>query len=283
MISRRKRHFKTDLKLAFWLSCIITALLIVLVPLYLLVKYSISDSSSINTGGEPIPFWPYHPTLNTFIYLFKDQFFYKSALNSLIVSLSTVGMSLLLGVPAAYVLGRYRIPGRHIFLVGLISVRLFPDIASVIPIIECFIRINAHQTYWGVIFAHTLLALPYVIFIAMGAFESIPLDVEHQAWVLGASGVQTFIRILLPMALPGLAAAAIYTFLLSWDEFIFAYFLMMGRQEISTLTLYLNGLKYAEPQNLLAAISFCLSLPVIIFSMAVQRYMVAGASAGSVK
>lgn len=259
------------------------AILLVIVPVYLLVKYSISDIGSINTGGRPIPLWPYHPSIGIYTYLFSDTQFYKVLFNSCIVAFSTVVFSMILGIPAAYVLGRYKIPGRKILLLSIISIRLFPDIASVIPITEFFIKIGLHQTYCGVVLAHVLLALPYVIFIGMGAFETIPSELEHQAWVMGANRFQTFFSILFPLAIPGLAAAAIYTFLLSWDEFIFAYFLMLGRQEIFTLTLYLNELKYAEPQNLLAAISVCLSLPVIIFSMFVQRYMIAGISTGAVK
>jgi len=270
-------------KKVIWGSGILLAVFIVLGPVYLLIKYSISDVSSINTGGEPIPLWPYHPTLSIYSYLFSDIRFYRVLMNSIIIALSSVGLSMLLGVPAAYILGTYRIPGRKTILLGIISVRLFPDIASVIPIVQLFINLGVHQTYLGVIMAHTLLALPYVIFIGIGAFESIPKDLEQQAWVMGADRFQTFVKILFPLAIPGLAAAAIYTFLLSWDEFIFAYFLSLGREDIFTLTLYLNGIKYAEPQNLLSAISVCLSLPVIIFTLMVQRYMVAGVTTGSMK
>lgn len=280
--SNRKLPMASGKKI-LWGTGVFLAVAIIIAPVYLLVKYSISDISSINTGGEPIPLWPYHPTLSIYMYLFTDARFYQVLLNSVFIALSTVLLSMVLGVPAAYVLGRFKIPGRKMLLLGIISVRLFPDIASVIPIVELFIKIGVHQTYLGVIMAHTLLALPYVIFIGMGAFESIPHDLEQQAWVMGANRFQTFTKILFPLAIPGLAAAAIYTFLLSWDEFIFSYFLMLGRQEIFTLTLYLNGIKYAEPQNLLSAISVCLSLPVIVFSLMVQRYMVAGITTGSMK
>ncbi|MBN1309731.1 MAG: carbohydrate ABC transporter permease [Chitinispirillaceae bacterium] len=270
-------------KRIIWMTGILLAMLIILGPIYLLVKYSISDGPSITTGGKPIPFWPLHPTLSVYGYLFSDRHFYAVLGNSVLIALMTVACSMLLGVPAAYILGRYKIPGRRIVLLGIISVRLFPDIASVIPIVEFFIFVGAHQTYMGVILSHTLLALPYVIFIGMGAFETIPHELEDQASVMGANRFQTFYSVLVPLAVPGLAAAAIYTFLLSWDEFIFAYFLTFGRQEMFTLTLYLNGLKYAEPQNLLAATSVCLSIPVIAFSMLVQRYMIAGISSGSIK
>lgn len=270
-------------KRVLWVTGIVLAVLIVIGPVYLLLKYSISDIGSINTGGDSIPLWPKKPTLQSYAYLFTDKNFYSVVFNSVVVALLSVVFSMIIGVPAAYILGRLDIPGKKILLLGIISVRLFPDIVSVIPITEFFIRIGIHQTYTGVILAHSLLALPYVIFIGVGAFESIPVDLEQQAWVMGASRFQTFSKILMPLAVPGLAAAAIYTFLLSWDEFIFAYYIVFGRQELFTLTLYLNGIKYAAPQNLLAAISVCLSVPVVIFSFMVQRYMIAGISTGSVK
>lgn len=266
-----------------WISGIIVAILLVIVPLFLLFKYSISDIGSINTGGLPIPLWPKEPTFRNFLYLFSDGQFYSVLLNSLVIAAMTVFLSMLLGVPASYILARYEVPGRKLVLIGLISVRLFPDIASVIPVAELFIRFNAHNTYWGVVAAHSLLALPYVIFIGTSAFEPIPKDLEQQATVMGANRFQVFMKVLLPLAIPGLIAAAIYTFLLSWDEFIFAYFLL-GLGKISTLTLYLKQkLAFAPPQNLLAAISVCLSLPVVLFSLLLQKYMATGVTAGAIK
>jgi multiple sugar transport system permease protein len=269
-------------KLVLWCgaACV---LMLVMGPVYLLVKYSVSDMSSINTGGDPIPFWPYHPTLAAFRYLFSDSEFYAVMINSILIALSTVVFSLFIGIPASYVLARYRVPGRKSLMLGLLSVRLFPDISSIIPVTEFFIRIGAQNTIWGVVLAHSLLALPYVIFIGISSFECIPVDLEEQATVTGASRFQCFFRILLPLAVPGLVAAAIYTFLLSWDEFIFAYFLL-GLGNISTLTLYLNQkMSFAPPQNILATISVCLSVPVIVFAFLMQKYMMAGITSGSVK
>jgi multiple sugar transport system permease protein len=266
---------------AIWVGGIAAAVALVLAPLYVLVKYAVS--TTVATGFAAPPIWPDRPTFRYFMYLFTDQRFYAVVMNSLVIALGTVGVSAALGVPAAFVLARYRVPFRKSVLLGLMSVRLFPDIASVIPVAELFIRVGAHNTYWGVILAHTLLALPYVIFIAMAAFEGIPRDLEEQAMVMGANGFQRFFVVLLPLTVPGLVAAAIYTFLLSWDEFVFSYFLL-GLGRISTLTLYLNEkLNYSPPQNLLAALSLCLSLPVIVFSLAIQKYNTAGLTSGAVK
>ncbi len=267
-----------------WIFGIAVALLFILVPVYLLVKYSISDNASINTGGAPVPLWPYHPTLRIFLYLFTDIEFWIVVLNSFVIAVSTVALSMILGVPASYVLARQEVPGKKLLLLSLISIRLFPDISSVIPVAKLFISINMHSSLSGVILAHTLLALPYVIFIGVSAFENIPRDIEQQAMVMGANQFQVFFRILLPLAIPGLVAAAIYTFLLSWDEFIFAHFLLHPGGKVLTLTLYLkHKLSFQPPQNLLAAISVCLSVPVIIFTLIVQKHMVSGIAMGSVK
>ena len=273
----------TPTKKAILFFSAVIAVIMVLGPVYLLVKYALSDVSSINTGGQPLPLWPYHPTFRNFLYLFSDRNFYAVVLNSLFIASATVGVSMALGVPASYVLARIPIPGKSALLIGLISVRLFPDIASVVPVTELFLKLNIQNTYVGVILAHTLLALPYVIFIGTSAFEPIPRDLEQQAITMGANGFQVFFRVVLPLAIPGLIAAAIYTFLLSWDEFIFAYFLL-GLGKLSTLTLYLKQkMTYAPPQNILAAISVFLSVPVVVMSLALQRYMTAGITSGAVK
>ncbi len=275
---------RSTYKTVAWVGGIVIAIILILVPVYLLVKYSISDIASINTGGAPVPLWPYNPTLRCFLYLFSDIEFWIVVLNSFIIAMSTVALSMILGIPASYVLGRQDIPGKKTILLCLISIRLFPDISSVIPVATFFIKINAHSSLWGVILAHTLLALPYVIFIGVSAFENIPRDIEEQATVMGANTMQIFFKILLPLAIPGLIAAAIYTFLLSWDEFIFAHFLLHPGGRILTLTLYLKQkLTFQPPQNILAAISVCLSIPVILFTLIVQKHMVSGITMGSVK
>lgn len=275
---------RSTYKTVIWICGIIFVLILIMTPVYLLVKYSISDTSSINTGGAPVPLWPYHPTLRCFFYLFSDIEFWAVVLNSFIIAVSTVALSMALGIPASYILGRQEITGKKFILLSLISIRLFPDISSVIPVATFFIKINVHSSLFGVICAHTLLALPYVIFIGVSAFEGIPKDIEEQATVMGANNFQIFFKILLPLAIPGLMAAAIYTFLLSWDEFIFAHFLLHPGGRLLTLTLYLKQkLTFQPPQNLLAAISVCLSIPVIIFTLLVQKHMVSGITTGSVK
>lgn len=267
-----------------WSLCVLVMIVGIVAPIYLLIKYSISDVSTVNTGGKPIPLWPNRPTFDIFLYLFRDREFWEVVGHSAVIAILTVLLTAILSIPAGYVLARYNFPFKRFFLILLISVRLFPDISSVIPIATFFVGINLHSSYLSVVLAHTLLSLPYVIFMATTAFEFVPKDIEEQARVIGANRVTIFTKILVPMVLPSLVAGAIYTFLLSWDEFVFAHFLLDTGGNIQTLTLYLNkNLSFSPPQNVLAAISVCLSVPVMIFTFVVQRYMVSGVVSGAVK
>jgi len=178
----------------------------------------------------------------------------KAGLTSLWVGLFAVAFSLLLGAPTAYALARFKIPGVAILLFFLLSVRLFPDISAVIPVAEL------------------LLSRPFI-----------PRDLEEQAFVLGAAKSKTFFKILTPLALPGLGAAAIYTFFLSWNEFIFAYFLTFQGTETTLPVYLLRILSWSPQKNFISAISLLICVPVIIFTFLVQRYMREGLTAGAVK
>lgn len=257
--------------------------LAVFLPILVMLKYSLSSSSSLHLGGEVLPIWPTEWSFASYAYVLKDRAFKTVVFNSLQIALLTIGFSTLLGVPAAYGLSRLPWSVRVACLTGLLSIRLFPDVSSVISVTQVFISLNLQNTRMGAALAHTLLALPYIIYIIIGVFESIPRDLEEQAMVMGASRLQALRRVVVPLAMPGIIAAAVYTFLLSWDEFIFAYFLL-GFGEVNTLTVYLKKqLAFSPPQNYLATLSMFLCLPVILFTLAVQKYMKSGLTAGSVR
>lgn len=270
-----------------WILGLLVALFFVIFPIYIMFKYSISDRASIITGGQyPEPFWPFDPNVEMFKYLLSRDDFLVAGFISIKVALYTVAISLVLGTPAAYALTRFRFPGYSFLLFSLISIRLFPDISTVIPVVEIFMKqpLNRLPVDLQVALAHTLLSLPYVIYIAMGVFETVPKDLEEQASILGCSRFGAFLRIVLPVAAPGLAAGAIYTFLLSWNEFIFSYYLTFTSPAGTTLPVYLLRILNWTPQkNLLAALSLTISLPVILFTFLVQKHMRAGLTAGAVK
>jgi multiple sugar transport system permease protein len=265
---------------------IAVVLFFIIFPLFMMTKYSISDRESIVTGGEyPEPFFPFFPTLEMFGVLWSRGDFLNAGLTSLWVGLLAVVFSLILGAPTAYALARFRIPGLAILLFLLLSVRLFPDISAVIPVAELLLSppFSLLPPVVLVGLVHTLLALPYTIYISKGVFESIPKDLEEQAFVLGASKSRAFLKILTPLALPGLGAAAIYTFFLSWNEFIFAYFLTFQGTETTLPVYLLRILSWSPQKNFISAISIMICIPVIIFTFLVQRYMREGLTAGAVK
>jgi ABC-type glycerol-3-phosphate transport system permease component len=272
-----------------WFTLMIISLFIVILPIYVMFKYSISDRSSWITGGKyPVPWWPFEPTLEMYQYYLGDARFWESAWFSLQIALLTIVISMVLGAPAAYALARFKFWGKAFVIFLILSVRLFPDISSVIPVANVF---NADVFYHlpvtlKIALSHSLLGLPYIIFIAIGVFETIPVDLEEQAQVMGASKLYTFTRIILPVALPGLAAGAIYVFLLSWNEFVFSYFITATSSvDILPLPVYLKSLLGAFTPNpvSIATLSLLVSLPVILFTFIVQKYMIAGATAGAVK
>jgi multiple sugar transport system permease protein len=192
---------------------------------------------------------------------------------------------MLIGAPAAFTLARYEFPGLAVLMFCIISIRLFPDICSVVPVAEAFSKppLSYIPSVLQVAAAHTLLSLPYVIYILMGVFKTIPRALEEQAYILGATKFYTFRTVIIPVALTGVAAASIYVFLLSWNEFIFAYYLLFKSPNVSLPVYLLRILAWTPQPNFLAAISMMLSLPVIIFSFAAQRYMISGMTAGAVK
>jgi multiple sugar transport system permease protein len=258
----------------------------ILFPIFILIKYSVSDKASLVTGGKyPEPFWPFSPNLEIFNSLFTRNDFLLAGLTSLEIAILTVFFCLILGTPTAFALSRLKIPGVGVLLFFLLSVRLFPDISAVIPVAEHL----QHRPFSflpmvvQVALAHTLLALPYTVYIAQGVFETIPKDLEQQAQVLGAKRSYAFRKILIPLSLPGLTAAAIYTFFLSWNEFIFAYFLMFKGTTVSLPVYLLRILSWAPQKNFITAISLVISVPVIIFTFMVQKHMRMGLTAGAIK
>ncbi len=269
-----------------WTVVLILAIFAILFPIYIMLKTSVADRASIITGGRyPEPLWPFDPNFDQFGVLFGRSDFITAGLLSLWVALLSVTFALLLGTPAAFALARFKFPGVGTLGLVIIAIRLFPDVASAIPVAEWFMRppLVYIPSLIQVALVHAMLSAPYVVYICQGVFAAIPKDLEEQAQIMGASRLQAFLNIVIPVALPGMAAAAIYTFLLSWNEFVFAYFLLF-QSASSTLPVYMLRLLTWTPQrNYLAALSVVLSLPVILFTFLVQRYMIAGMTAGAVK
>ncbi len=272
-----------------WFIMMVACLFMVLFPLYIMFKYSISDRTTWITGGlYAIPWWPNEPTFEMYEYYLSDRSFIANGIMSLQIAFTSVLFSLGIGAPAAYALSRFKFNGKAVFLFLLVAVRFIPDVTASIPVAYVFSNTFLYELpdVIKISMAHCLLSIPYVVFITQGTFESIPKDLEEQVQILGGSKAYAFFRIVLPIAVPGMAAAAIYSFLLSWNEFTFSYFLTStSLSSVIPLPVYLKSLfgSMSPNQVTIATISLLISIPVIIFTIALQKYIIAGMTEGAVK
>ncbi len=192
--------------------------------------------------------------------------------NSLVVGLLTLVLSLVLGAPAGYALARFPFRGRDSFKVLILSTRAFPIVILSIPLAVTFIRWGLYDTIWAVVLAHTALALPTTILVTSSIFVGVPKDLEEAAETLGCTPFGAFWRVVLPLALPGLAAAAIFTFVLSWNEVFAATILTISTRSRTLPALVLAQLNNS-PLPFRFAGGFALVVPSLIFILLMRRYL----------
>ena len=195
----------------------------------------------------------------------------KAATNSIVVALLTIAISFLLGLPAGYAFARFFFAGRDALKLLIVGLRMFPIIVIAVPLATLYIRIGIYDTPLGVALAHTAMALPFVILVTSSIFAGVPRDLEEAGLVFGLSRIGVFIRITLPLALPGLAAAAIFTFIMSWNEVFIASILTTLNR---TLPAFILVSAMAAPDFIKFAASFLIILPAMVFVFIARRYLV---------
>lgn len=285
-----KRHNSLSRGRTLWVISMIFTVLITLFPLYIMIKYSFSDKASWATGGKyPVPWWPFEPTVENFKYYLSDRRFWANAFMSVRIALLTVFLCVLFGVPAAYSFTRHKFPAVGVLMFSLVTIRMIPDVAAAVPVATIFASVPIIEKIpveVKIALTHCLFGLPYMIFVTQGVFETIPVDLDEQAYILGASKTYTFFRIIAPLAVPAIASSAIYIFNLSWNEFLYSHFIINTSSSTNIpLAVYMKGLFGVSSPNpvQLSLISLIISIPVLVFTFAIQKYIVAGMTEGSVK
>jgi multiple sugar transport system permease protein len=227
--------------------------------------------------------WFFKPTLENYIAVFQQRHLLFFAKNSFIVVISTTVLSLLLGSMAAYGFARFSFKRREDWAFWILSLRMLPPMATVIPFFILARFTNLLDTYLILILAYMTFNIPFSIWMMRGFFEEIPVQIEESALVDGCSHWQVLMRVVLPLSLPGLTATAIFCIINSWNEFAFALFLtgINARTLPTTVTFFLSitGVIWGE----MAAVGVLTALPVLIFAMLVQKYMIRGLTFGAVK
>jgi len=227
-------------------------------------------------------FWK--PTFENYAQVLHTDNFLQSLGNSVIISLSTVLASLMIGVPAAYTMARSRFRGLGAMYYGMLLMRMLPGIAVLIPMFMLFEYIGLQGSRLSVILAHLSFSLPLVVWVMRSFFAELPAEIEESARVDGASRWQVLAIIVLPLARPGMTAIATLCFLLSWNDFIFAA--VLSENATQTLPVLLasnstadNGIDWGQ----LAAAGVLAITPVILLSAFAQKHLVAGLAAGATK
>ena len=240
-------------------------------------------SSSFKTQVDIIA-WPpklfFTPTLQNYEKVFGEQDFLKYFMNSTIVGTAAVGLSLVLGLPAAYSIARFT---QRKLAVFILLARLMPGISFLMPWYIVFSRLDLMDSYTALILSHTLIALPIVIWIMSTYFATIPPEMEESAMVDGATRQYAFWKIILPLSGPGIITATTLAFIFSWNNFMFSQVLSMEKTKTLPIAVY-NFLSYAEVDwgGVMAA-AVAIMTPAIILTMIFQKYVVKGLTMGAVK
>lgn len=223
------------------------------------------------------------PILDNYAKVLSDPAIWTYFLNSAIVALGSTALALLIGLPAAYVLGRYRFRGNADYGFWILTTRMTPPVAVLIPFFVMYVRTGLIGTHVGLIIAHVAVNLSIVVWLMKGFFEDLPGEMEEAAAIDGATYFQAFRHICLPVVMPGIAAVAILAFLFSWNEFLFA--LVLGGNDVRTVPLGLYAfVGYQQVRwGELSAASIVLLLPVLAFVLVFQKQLIRGLTMGAVK
>jgi multiple sugar transport system permease protein len=214
--------------------------------------------------------------------------FHLNLRNSFIVAGTTTIICIIVGSLTAYAIARLPFRNKILLLSGILAVSLFPPVALVPPLYELWIRLGLLNTYEGLFIPYTAFTLPLTIFILVTFFASIPKDLEEAARVDGATPFQAFWRVILPLAAPGVFAAAIIIFVLSWNEFLLANTFAPRNPEIAqtvpvAIAAFTGAVEFQRPIGTITAACVIVTIPMIIIALVFQRRIVAGLTAGSVK
>jgi multiple sugar transport system permease protein len=250
----------------------LTITLFMLVPIYLIAISAFSSQTSL--FAYPKSLLPTSFTTETMQFFLNAHGVKEGLLNSVIVGVITLALSLLIGAPAGYALARFVFRGRDSFQVLILTTRAFPIVILAIPLAVNFIQWNLYDTLVGVALAHTAMALPTTILVTSSIFVGVSRELEEAAQTLGCDRVQAFIRVALPLALPGLAASAIFTFVLSWNEVFAATILTIHNRTLTSLILsQIADVGQGAPLSFRFTGGFMLVMPALIFIFFMRRYL----------
>lgn len=244
--------------------------------------------TSLKTESEltqkPITYWPHEPTIANFISAFQDQPLLTFLTNSLIVAGLSTLLSLFISALAAYAIARLRLRFRGLILTAIIGVSMFPLVTLMVPLFEIMRSLGLLNSYWALVLPYTVLNLPICTLMMVSFFQDIPRDIENAAMLDGCTRLSALWRIVLPLAAPGVATAAILAFVNSWDEFLLALS-MNSAVAYRTLPvgIQLYQGEFAFPWPIISAALVVAIVPIVVLIVIFQEKVVSGLTSGGLK
>lgn len=268
-------------RLPFWL-------LLAGIVFYAVFPFYWSIVSSFEAGSAlfDVGLFPNPPTLNNYIALFQEQNFARNILNSLVVATAATVISIAVAVMAAYALSRVRFRGRSAILLAILSVSMFPQIAVLSGMFELIRGAGLYNTLTGLVFSYLILTLPFTTWVLTAFMRELPRELEEAALIDGASAMRVVMRVFLPVMGPALAATGLLTFITAWNEFLFALTFTLTNEQRTVpvaIALITGASAYELPWGRVMAASVIVTAPLILLVLVLQRHIVSGLMAGSVK
>lgn len=262
---------------------IIPIVCITLFPIYWMVVSSFMPNSYLMS--LPPHFLPEKPNLSNYIKIFTNIQYLIFFKNSFFVSSCTVVLCLAVSVLSGYSFSRYVFRGKNTAMTAILTVQMFPIVAILISLYTFYLKWGMINTYRGLILANTTFCLPLSIMLMKAFFDTLPKSLDESSKIDGCSRMRTLFSVLLPLTTPGLLAVGVYTFLYSWDDFLFSL-VIMQKDSLKTLPVGMAQSflgEYAHDYSGMMTFAVSASVPIVILFIFFQKYMIAGLTAGAVK
>ncbi len=257
-----------------------------LFPFYWALRSAFTKESEL--FKTPVEYIPRNPTVENFENVFTSDFFMRALLNSTIVAGAVTLIALALGALAGYALGRFHFRGRSAVLYVMLGMTIFPQIAILGALYTMINRFQLYDSLRALVLSYMILVLPFTVWVLTSFMRALPRDLEEAAYVDGASPLQTFWYVMLPLVAPGLVTAGLLAFIAAWNEFLFALSFTQTPERYTVpvaITSFTgeSGSAFDEPWGQIMAATVIVTVPLIVLTLVLQRRILAGLTAGAVK
>ncbi|HSL00871.1 MAG TPA: carbohydrate ABC transporter permease [Rubrobacteraceae bacterium] len=271
-----------NLNMVLFYIFLVVFVLVSMFPLIWIFKMSIVTRAEL--FQSPPTILPNTPTAENYGTIFGDPRFQKALINSTIIAGVTTVICLFFGSIAAYSIARLRFSFKSLVMTLILAISFFPAVAIIAPLFIQYSQVGLIDTYWAAIITDVVFALPLTIWILVAFFKELPKDLEEAARVDGATTIQAFQKVIVPLAAPGVFTTAILTFIFAWNEFLFANtFLFTADTQPVTVVIPQFATVYTVNYGAQAAAAVVVTVPLVIMVLIFQRRIVSGLTAGAVK